>query len=377
MQTSEPMAREPKADPAAGTGKDPETAWAAVLSRDARFDGRFVYAVRSTGVFCRPNCPSRRPSRVQVTFFDEPQAARAAGFRACRRCHPETQGGLPARAAVERVRAHIDGHLDERLTLQDLAPVAGLSATHLQRSFKAALGFSPREYVKSMRTERFKSEVRAGRSVTDALYEAGYGSGSRLYEDADDRLGMTPGAYKRGGAGQVIRYTTAASALGRLLVAATERGVCAVQLADSDGALQEGLRHDYPLAELRRDEKALRPTLAAILAHLGGEVPALDLPLDLTGTDFQGRVWRALSAIPLGETRSYAQVAQAVGRPRAVRAVARACASNRVALIIPCHRVVRGDGSSGGYRWGVGRKQRLLAQEKDQREKAKSARGGR
>ena len=240
------------------------------------------------------------------------------------------------------MRAHIAGHLDERLTLDDLAPVAGLSPTHLQRSFKAALGLSPREYVKAMRTERFKSEVRAGRSVTDALYEAGYGSGSRLYEDAADRLGMTPGAYKRGGAGQVIRYTTAASALGRLLVAATDRGVCAVQIADSDGALEEGLRHDYPRADLRRDEKALRPTLAAILAHLGGEVPALDLPLDLTGTDFQGQVWRALQDIPRGETRSYAQVAQAVGRPRAVRAVARACASNRVALLIPCHRVVRG-----------------------------------
>lgn len=376
MQASEAMARQAKTAPPVGATTDDE-AWAAVLSRDARFDGRIVYAVRSTGIFCRPSCPSRRPRREQVAFFAEPQAARAAGFRACRRCLPETSAGSPGREALERVRAHIEAHLDERLTLQDLAPVAGWSPTHLQRAFKAALGLSPREYVKALRTERFKSEVRAGRSVTDALYEAGYGSGSRLYEDAGDRLGMTPGAYKRGGAGQVIRYTTGTSALGRLLVAATERGVCAVQLADSDGALEKGLRHDYPRAELRRDEKALRPTLAAILAHLGGTIPALDLALDVTGTDFQGRVWHALQDIPSGETRSYAQVAQAVGRPRAVRAVARACASNRVALLIPCHRVVRGDGSSGGYRWGVGRKERLLAQERARRNEARNARGRR
>jgi AraC family transcriptional regulator of adaptative response/methylated-DNA-[protein]-cysteine methyltransferase len=377
MQSSEEMTQRTRRAPAGREPIDAETAWAAVQARDPRFDGLFVYAVRSTGVFCRPTCPSRRPGRGQVAFFAEAPAARAAGFRACRRCHPEDPGGLPARAALERVRAHIEAHLDERLPLQELARVAERSPTHLQRSFKAAFGLSPREYVKALRTERFKSEVRAGRSVTDALYEAGYGSGSRLYEDADDRLGMTPGAFKRGGAGQVIRYTTGTSALGRIVVAATERGICAVQLADTDGALEQGLRHDYPRAELRRDDKALAPTLAAILAHLGGAVPALDLPLDVTGTDFQGRVWHALRDIPPGETRSYAQVAQAVGRPRAVRAVARACASNRVALLIPCHRVVRGDGSSGGYRWGIRRKQRLLEQEKERREKARGARAGR
>jgi AraC family transcriptional regulator of adaptative response/methylated-DNA-[protein]-cysteine methyltransferase len=342
---------------------DPETAWTAVLGRDGRYDGRFVYAVRTTGIFCRPTCPSRRPDRRHVSFFEGPAAARAAGFRACRRCAPESSTS-PAAAGLERVRAHIEAHLDERLTLDDLAPVAGLSPTHLQRAFKAALGLSPRDYLRARRAERFKSEVRGGRSVTDALYEAGYGSGSRLYEDAGARLGMTPGAYKRGGEGQLIRYTTAVSPLGRLLVASTERGVCAVQIGESEAALEASLRHDYPRAELIRDDRALRPSLAAILAHLGGEIPRLDLPLDLAASAFQWRVWRALQEIPYGETRSYAQVAADLGQPRAVRAVARACASNRVALLVPCHRVVRTDGSLGGYRWGVARKRRLIEDEK-------------
>jgi AraC family transcriptional regulator of adaptative response/methylated-DNA-[protein]-cysteine methyltransferase len=218
--------------------------------------------------------------------------------------------------------------------------------------------------VRARRAERFKARVRSGRSVTDALYEAGYGSGSRLYTDADAHLGMTPGAYKRGGAGVTVRFSTAASKLGRLLVATTERGLCAVQLGDSDTALEQALRADYPRAELVRDERALQPALAAILAHLDGAVPRLDLPLDVAATSFQRQVWRALQQIPPGETRSYAQVAAALGRPKAVRAVARACASNRVALVVPCHRVVRTDGSLGGYRWGVARKRRLLEAEK-------------
>jgi AraC family transcriptional regulator of adaptative response/methylated-DNA-[protein]-cysteine methyltransferase len=350
-----------------------ETAWAAVLARDARFEGRFVYGVRSTGVFCRPSCPSRRPNRDRVAFFADPAAARTAGFRACKRCRPEQ--ALPGREAIERTRQHIETHLDERLTLAQLAEVARLSPTHLQRSFKAALGVSPRDYVRLRRAERFKAEVRAGRSVTDALYEAGYGSGSRLYEDADARLGMTPGAVKRGGLGQVVSYTTAPSKLGRLLVASTPRGLCAVQIGDTDAGLEEALAKEYPRAERRRDDRALRPALAAILAHLDGEVPRLDLPLDLRATAFQWKVWRALQEIPYGETRSYADVAKALGRPKAVRAVARACASNRVALLVPCHRVVRTDGSLGGYRWGLPRKRRLL--ETEQKAKSGADRGSR
>jgi len=357
MRTVEVMANPPEADTVG-----PETAWTAVLARDRRYDGRFVYAVRSTGIFCRPSCPSRRPHRRQVAFYDRPASARAAGFRACRRCAPET---APARAqAVENARAHIDAHLDERLTLAELSRVAGLSPSHLQKAFKAALGLSPRDYVRLRRAERFKAEVRKGRSVTDALYEAGYGSGSRLYSDARARLGMTPGSYKRGGAGESVRFSTAACHLGRLLVASTERGLCAVQLGESDAALEATLRQDYPRAEVVRDDSVLREALAAILAHLEGNVPRLDLPIDVAATSFQWRVWRTLQEIPYGETRSYAQVAATLGQPKAVRAVARACATNRVALVVPCHRVVRADGSPGGYRWGASRKRRLLKQEK-------------
>jgi AraC family transcriptional regulator, regulatory protein of adaptative response / methylated-DNA-[protein]-cysteine methyltransferase len=341
----------------------PETAWGAVVARDPRFDGRLVYAVSTTGVFCRPSCPSRRPHRRHVAFFSTPDAARAAGFRPCRRCTPE-RDLAPTQAAVDRARAHIDSHLDDRLTLDRLAVVAGLSPAHLQRSFKARLGLSPREYVRARRAERFKSEVRKGRSVTDALYDAGYSSGSRLYEHAYAQLGMTPGAYRRGGHGVEIRYSIAKSPYGRLLVGATAKGVCAVQLGDSEGALEASLRAQYPRASRKRDDDALRSTLAAILAHLDGGVRRLDLPIDVAATAFEWRVWKALQEIPYGETRSYGQVAAALGQPRATRAVARACASNRVALLVPCHRVVRGDGSAGGYRWGEERKRRLLEVEK-------------
>lgn len=298
-----------------------------------------------------------------MSLFSTPDAARAAGFRPCRRCTPEREL-TPTSAAVDQVRAHIDSHLDDRLTLDRLALVAGLSPAHLQRSFKARLGLSPRDYVRACRAERFKSELRKGRSVTDALYDAGYSSGSRLYENAYAQLGMTPGAYRRGGQGVEIRYSIASSTHGRLLVGATAKGVCAVQLGDSESALETSLRGQYPRARLQRDDEALRPTLAAILAHLDGGIRRLDLPIDVAATAFEWRVWKALREIPYGETRSYGEVAAAVGQPRAARAVARACASNRVALLVPCHRVVRGDGSAGGYRWGVARKRRLLEQEK-------------
>jgi AraC family transcriptional regulator of adaptative response/methylated-DNA-[protein]-cysteine methyltransferase len=366
----------PSESPQAGMARtpdapvDPETAWRAVVARDTRFDGRLVYAVSTTGIFCRPSCPSRRPRRHHVSLFATPGAARAAGFRPCRRCTPERELA-PTAAVVERVRTHIDAHLDERLTLERLAAVAGLSPAHLQRSFKARLGLSPRDYVRARRAERFKSEVRKGRSVTDALYDAGYSSGSRLYENAYAQLGMTPGAYRKGGKGVLIRYSIAPSAsYGQLLVGATVKGVCAVQLGDRESGLEASLRAQYPRATLQRDDEALRPTLAAILAHLDGAVHSLDLPLDVAATTFEWRVWKVLQEIPYGETRSYAEVAAALGRPRAARAVARACASNRVALLVPCHRVVRGDGSAGGYRWGEARKRRLL-----QVEKARAAAG--
>ncbi|HEV2854485.1 MAG TPA: bifunctional DNA-binding transcriptional regulator/O6-methylguanine-DNA methyltransferase Ada [Thermoanaerobaculia bacterium] len=345
---------------------DPETAWAAVLERDARFDGRFVYAVESTGVYCRPTCPSRRPRRSNVRFFAVPGEAESAGYRPCRRCRPR-QGETSRQAeAVRRACGYLEAHLDEAPTLNDLAREVGMSPWHLHRTFKAVLGLSPKQYAARLRAGRFKDEVRGGESVATATYGAGYGSSSRLYEKAGENLGMTPGAYRRGGRGMRVRYTLADSPFGRLLVGATERGICAVSLGDGDsgdGPLEAELRREYPNAEIERDDAALRPWLDAVLPALEGRdggMGARELPLDLQATAFQWRVWQALQEIPRGETRSYGEIAEALGRPGAARAVAQACASNRVALVVPCHRVVRGDGEPGGYRWGAERKRRIL-----------------
>jgi AraC family transcriptional regulator of adaptative response/methylated-DNA-[protein]-cysteine methyltransferase len=345
-----------------GTGLSPRRAWAAVLGRDARLDGKLVYAVRTTGVFCRPSCPSRRPDPANVAFFASPGQAKAEGFRACRRCRPE-EPLAPGGAAVERARSFIDAHLDETLTLERLAPVAGLSPAHLQRAFKARLGVSPKEYTRARRAERFKAEARRGRSVTDALYEAGYSSGSRLYEDAPRRLGMTPAAYRRGGRGERIQFATAASPVGRVLVAATSRGVCAVLLGDREAELEASLRREFPEAHVEPGGARLAKWLDTVVRSVAGERQLVGIPLDLAGSPFQIQVWNALRAIPYGRTRTYAEVARALGRPSAVRAVARACAANRLALVVPCHRVVRQDGSLGGYRWGAVRKRDLVARE--------------
>jgi AraC family transcriptional regulator, regulatory protein of adaptative response / methylated-DNA-[protein]-cysteine methyltransferase len=343
---------------------DPETAWTAVLERDARFDGQFVYAVDSTRIYCRPTCPSRRPQRINVRFFGGPEEAEAAGYRACRRCRPRQGEESSQTAAVRRACEFLEANLEESPTLSDLAEAVEMSPWHLHRTFKAVLGMSPRQYAARLKAERFRGEVRRGESVAGATYGAGYGSSSRLYETADASLGMTPGAYRRGGQGMSIRYTTAPSPFGRLLVAATERGICAVTLGDEDSGLEAGLRREYPNAEIERDDAALQEWLAAVRPVLEGRPGAArDLPLDLQATAFQWQVWRALQEIPRGETRTYSQVAAALGRPKAVRAVAQACATNRVALVVPCHRVVRGDGESGGYRWGEERKRRILGSE--------------
>ena len=339
--------------------------WRIVEARDATYDGAFVYGVRSTGIYCRPGCPARRPGRAQVRFFDEPDAAERAGFRACRRCQPRDSA---ARASLaERARQWIEAHGDEPFTLAELGRELGVSPAHLQRTFTAAVGVSPRQYAEARRFQAAKERLRAGDDVTRALYDAGYGSSSRFYEQANGQLGMAPGAYRRGGQGVSISYTIVDCPLGRLLVAATGRGICAVSLGGSDTALEAFLREEYPAAQIERDDAALREPVTALLAHLDGRQAALDLPLDVAGTDFQRRVWETLRMIPYGETRSYAQVAEAIGQPRAVRAVAQACGGNRAALVIPCHRVVRSDGSLGGYRWGVERKQALLATERTAR----------
>jgi AraC family transcriptional regulator, regulatory protein of adaptative response / methylated-DNA-[protein]-cysteine methyltransferase len=355
-----PMTRTPA--PQSLAPLDPEAAWAAVLARDSRLDGRFVYAVASTGVYCRPTCPSRRPRRDNVRFFAAPTEAERAGFRPCRRCRPRREES-PRAEIVRRACAFLETNLESGATLADLAREVGMSPYHLQRTFKAATGLSPKQYAARLRAAEFKAEVQRGESVTSATYGAGYGSSSRLYETADANLGMTPGAYRRGGLGMRIRFTFAASPFGRLLVGATERGICAVMLGDEDAALEAELRGEYPRAAIERDDAGLSDQVAAVLPHLNGTAPAGDLPLDLQATAFQWQVWRALQQIPYGETRSYRDIAAALGRPRAVRAVAQACAGNRVALVVPCHRAVRSDGKAGGYRWGAERKRRILDRE--------------
>ena len=335
--------------------------WEALESRDARMDGVFFYAVTSTGVFCRPSCPSRRPRRENVIFFQRREAAERAGFRACLRCKPERERARDAHSElVEKICRYLERHLDEAVTLAGLSRQLALSPFHLQRTFKAATGITPRAYADFCRMESFKGGLRAGRSVTTALYDAGYGSSSRLYERAASQLGMTPMAYRNGGAGATIRYDVVETPVGRLLVGATQKGVCAVQFGDSEEKLAASLRAEFPAADLQPDRAFLSPWAGALREHLSGRLQKLDIPLDIQATAFQRRVWEYLQSIPYGGTRSYGEIAKAIEQPGAARAVARACASNPVAVVIPCHRVVRGDGDSGGYRWGAERKRKLL-----------------
>jgi AraC family transcriptional regulator of adaptative response/methylated-DNA-[protein]-cysteine methyltransferase len=338
-----------------------EAQWQHVMARDARQDGRFVFAVRTTGVYCRPSCPSRRPRRDSVEFFPDPQHAERAGYRACLRCKP-TQISTQAQA-VMRARQLLD-EAEGIMTLADLSKRVGVSPFHLQRLFKRATGLSPREYQSARRMQHIKRGLRKGDDVTTAIYDAGFGSPSRLYEKSSQQLGMTPGTYRRGGVGVTVSYAISPTALGRVLVAATPRGLCAVRFGDSPTGLERELREEFRAATIVRDDAALQPYLQPLLASLRGERTTITLPLDIRATAFQKKVWDALRRIPSGETRSYSEVATAIGDPKAVRAVARACASNPVAIAVPCHRVVRSDGELAGYRWGVGRKRKLLEQER-------------
>jgi AraC family transcriptional regulator, regulatory protein of adaptative response / methylated-DNA-[protein]-cysteine methyltransferase len=358
---------------------DRHSLWQAVESRNSDADGAFVYAVSSTGVYCRPSCPSRRPDQANVLFFRLPAAAERQGFRPCRRCRPST---IPPRDpkldAVARICRFIDSRVledageagdDNRLTLPALGATAGMSPHQIERAFRKVMGITPRQYADAQRMRRLKSSLKKGDNVTTALYEAGFGSSSRLYERAPSQLGMTPAEYGRGGAGMTIHYAIVDSPLGRLLVGATERGVSALYISGSDSMLRSALRKEYPRAELEPDGRGrhaagrLGKWVAEILAHLRGREPHLDLPTDVRATAFQRRVWEELRKIPYGATRTYAEVARAIGRPSAVRAVARACATNPVAVVVPCHRVVRADGHLAGYRWGTGRKRALLENE--------------
>ena len=334
------------------------------MAKDSRFDGQFVFAVSSTGVYCRPSCPSRRAHRDRVKFFDLPEAAEQAGFRACLRCQPRRARVLdPQIELVQRVCRVLNSNDNETVKLAELATHAGVSVFHLQRTFKRVMGISPRQYVAARRIGNFKTLVRKGDSVTNALYESGFNSSSRLYEHAAEELGMTPATYSRGGRGVNINYTIVASSMGRLLVAMTERGVCAVRMGEDDAELEKDLRQEFPEAQIERADSVLSEPVQKILNHLDNNEPRLDLPLDIRSTAFQRQVWEKLRAIPYGQTVSYGDVAKALGKPGAVRAVGRACATNPVALVIPCHRVVREDKSLGGYRWGLERKKKLLEHE--------------
>jgi AraC family transcriptional regulator of adaptative response/methylated-DNA-[protein]-cysteine methyltransferase len=343
--------------------------WNAVLARDTSRDGSFVFAVKSTGIYCRPSCPARRPRREQVSFYHLPEAAEREGFRACRRCHPRRARATdPKIELAGRICHAIDEHGEEPQTLKTLSEETGVSAHHLQRTFKDVMGITPRQYADSQRLKKFKTRVKGGSSVTNAMYDAGYGSSRSLYEQSASRLGMTPATYGRGGRGMRIIYTTAGCALGRLLVAATEHGVCSVALGDTDADLIKALFAEYPNASIDSQDTRLSPSLNfwlnQVLELIAGKKPHTGLPLDVQATAFQSRVWGELRRIPRGVTRSYQEIAEAIGNPKAVRAVARACASNHVALVIPCHRVIREDKSLGGYRWGLERKERLLEQER-------------
>jgi AraC family transcriptional regulator of adaptative response/methylated-DNA-[protein]-cysteine methyltransferase len=353
-----------------------DSRWNAVLARDPARDGEFVFAVSSTGVYCRPSCAARRPRRENVRFFPGPEQAERAGYRACLRCRPKSFSGNSQADGVKVICRFIEQHLDEPLTLARLGKEFRQSPFQLQRRFKQALGITPRAYADSCRLRLLKRNLQSGDSVTRAMYDAGYGSSSRLYEKTASQLGMTPDKYRRGAIAAAIRYTCADSPLGRMLIAATDRGICSIQFARTDGELLEGLKHEFPFASRKLDDGGLQSWVTALLGHMRGQ--DLDssssplsssssssslLPLDIRATAFQRRVWTYLQSIPFGATRSYSAVAKAIGQPRAVRAVARACATNPVAVAIPCHRVVRQDGSMAGYRWGIERKKALLEME--------------
>ena len=339
-----------------------ESAWNHVQAHDPRGDGKFVYAVRSTGIYCRPSCPSRRPARKNVVFYPTAAAAHAAGYRACKRCQPDSVH--PQTSLLAAACRYLDQPREKAPGLVELGAAVGMSPYALQRQFRQVLGITPRQYVAARQVKRLQHELATATSVTSAMYEAGYGSSSRVYEHSDKKFGMTPNTYRRRGAGQEIRYTIAASRLGHILVAATDRGLCAVAFADTAEQLIADLERDFAYAHLQRDDQALASRLSAVLARLEEHPIGATLPLDVRATAFQRRVWDALQQIPCGETRSYGEIAQALGQPTAARAVARACGQNPAALVIPCHRVVAKDGRLTGYRWGLERKKNLLALER-------------
>jgi AraC family transcriptional regulator of adaptative response/methylated-DNA-[protein]-cysteine methyltransferase len=336
--------------------------WQATLARDSRADGTFVLAVRSTRIYCRPSCPARRPLRRNVLFFRTREEAERQGYRPCLRCRPNEISGPVA--LVQRAVHHIADSSEDAVRLGALARMLGTTQGTLRRAFLQVTGLKPRELAEALRIRSFKALLRSGKSIADALYETGYGSSSRVYERSDAQLGMTPATYRKGGQGMKIGYTIAKSPLGKVLVAATERGVSAVYLGDQESTLVAELREEYPRAEIAPAADSFQRWVREIVLRIEGKQPHMELPLDVQATAFQRRVWKELQRIPCGRTRTYSQVAHSLGQPKAVRAVARACATNPVSIVVPCHRVIREDGTLAGYRWGLSRKEQLLAQEK-------------
>ena len=341
----------------------------AIAARDKACDGRFFYGVITTGVFCRPSCAARPARPENLRFFSDVESALAEGFRPCKRCRPtEIGAGLTKLVKIAR---YIESHADERLTLDHLAKQSGLSSSRFQRVFKAAFGVSPKAYQDSVRMKRFKSALKEGNDVTDAIFSAGFGSVSRVYGEQLRNIGMTPSAYRAGGAGEIIAHVFRSTALGPMMMAATERGVCFVQFGKNKKTLLEQLRAEFPKAKLiaspARDTAELDAWIEALDAHISQGAPRPDLPLDLRGTAFQMKVWRFLLGIREGDAISYSELAAGIEQPKAVRAVASACAANRIGVLVPCHRVLRGDGSLGGYRWGLERKRALLDAERSRK----------
>lgn len=342
-----------------------EARWDAVVRRDTRADGAFYFAVKTTGVFCRPGCKSRAPRRDNVVFFETSADAQAAGYRPCKRCAPDgeptaLQHARAMREACRRIEAS-----DATVTLEELAHDAGLSRWHFQRVFKSIIGVSPKQYALAYRARRLRDNLRSAETVTDAIYDAGYGSASRAYESINGRLAMKPSVYRNGAHGISMRYSIAPCSLGWVSVAVTERGVCAIEFDDDPATLSERLRRDFPRAEIEEGGADLSSYVHHVVAFVDAPATGLDLPLDILGTAFQQRVWHALREVPAGDTISYTEIAERIGEPRAIRAVAQACAANKLAVAVPCHRVVRKDGDLSGYRWGIERKRLLLERERD------------
>ena len=359
---SMPMTETRQTDTSRAPARDEER-WQAVKRRDPAFNGKFLFAVRTTGIYCRPSCASRPAKRENVLFFSTVAEAEKAGYRACKRCRPDQLGAPdPQMQAVKRACERIET-AEEAPKLAELAASAGLSPYHFHRVFKALTGVTPKAYAAETRARRAADKLRTAETVTEAIYDAGFNSSSRFYENTAARLGMTPGAVRRGGAGAVIRFAVGEASLGAVLVAATDKGVCAITLGDDPEALVRDLQDRFPRAEFKGGDAEFERTIAEVVGLVEAPAQRLDLPLDIRGTAFQQKVWAALQTIPPGKTATYKEIARAIGQPTAVRAVAQACGANPLAVAIPCHRVVRSDGDLSGYRWGVERKRELIARE--------------